>query len=115
MFPPLPTPHIPHPHTAVQTAGEHERTDSRGVELGHSCLGEVEEGGREGGRERERENSREKAKETNIPNPTVIYTLRLLLFTGTNLADFEIVDLAGINFSDFAITCSINSKMCDKF
>ena len=31
------------------------------------------------------------------------------------LADFENVDLAGINFSDFAITCSINSKMCDKF
>ena len=27
----------------------------------------------------------------------------------------KIVDLAGINFSDFAITCSINSKMCDKF
>ena len=23
--------------------------------------------------------------------------------------------LAGINFSDFAITCSINLKMCDKF
>ena len=25
------------------------------------------------------------------------------------------MDLVGINFSDFAITCSINSKMCDKF
>ena len=23
--------------------------------------------------------------------------------------------LARVNFSDFAITCSINSKMCDKF
>ena len=39
----------------------------------------------------------------------------ILLLTGEILADFEIVDLAGINFSDFAITCSINSKMCDKF
>ena len=27
----------------------------------------------------------------------------------------KIVDLARNNFSDFAITCSINSKMCDKF
>ena len=27
----------------------------------------------------------------------------------------KIVDLAGINFSDFAITCSIYSNMCDKF
>ena len=35
-------------------------------------------------------------------------TLRLLLFTGTNFSrDLKIVDLAGINFSDFAITCSI--------
>ena len=24
------------------------------------------------------------------------------------------MDLAGINFNDFAITCSINLKMCDK-
>ena len=32
------------------------------------------------------------------------------------LADFENSGfLAGINFSDFAITCSINLKMCDKF
>ena len=44
-------------------------------------------------------------------------TLRLLLFTGTNFSwrILKIVDLSGINFSDFAITCSINSKMCDKF
>ena len=42
--------------------------------------------------------------------------LRLLLFTGTNFGGFlKIVDLAGINFSDFAITCSINSKLCNKF
>ena len=27
---------------------------------------------------------------------------------------FKIVDLAGINFSCFAITCSINLKICDK-
>ena len=27
----------------------------------------------------------------------------------------KIVDIAGINFSDFAITFSINSKICDKF
>ena len=27
----------------------------------------------------------------------------------------KIVDLAGINFSNFAITCSINSKICDDF
>ena len=25
------------------------------------------------------------------------------------------MDLAGINFSNFAITCSIYSKMCDEF
>ena len=25
------------------------------------------------------------------------------------------VDLAGINFSDFSITCSIYAKMCDEF
>ena len=31
------------------------------------------------------------------------------------LGDLKIVDLAGINFSDYAITCSINSKMRDKF
>ena len=43
-------------------------------------------------------------------------TLWLLLFTGTNFSGIlKIVDLAGINFSYFAITCSINSKMCDKF
>ena len=41
------------------------------------------------------------------------YTLGLLLCT--ILADFEKVDLAGIDFSDFAITCSIYSKMCDEF
>ena len=28
---------------------------------------------------------------------------------------FGNVDLAGINFSDFAITCSIYSEMCDEF
>ena len=31
------------------------------------------------------------------------------------LADLKIVDLAGINFGDFAITCSIYSKMCGEF
>ena len=30
------------------------------------------------------------------------------------LADFENSGFTGINFSDFTITCSINSKMCDK-
>ena len=28
---------------------------------------------------------------------------------------FEIADLVGINFSDFAITSSIYSRMCDEF
>ena len=42
-------------------------------------------------------------------------TVGLLLLTGTNFSGFlKIVDLAGINFSDFAITCSINSKKCDE-
>ena len=31
---------------------------------------------------------------------------------GKIFADFGIVDLEGINFSDFEITCSINLKMC---
>ena len=42
----------------------------------------------------------------------MIITLGLLLFTGTIL---KIGDLAGINFSNFAITRSIYSKMCDEF
>ena len=41
--------------------------------------------------------------------------LRLLLFMGTNSSGIKIVDLAGINFSNFAITCSIYFKMCDEF
>ena len=31
---------------------------------------------------------------------------------GENERILKIVDLAGINFSNLAITCSINSKMC---
>ena len=44
-------------------------------------------------------------------------TVGLLLFTGTNFSGIfnRIVDLAGIKFSDFAITCSIYSKMCYEF
>ena len=40
------------------------------------------------------------------------YTLGLLFLTGTPiLAVLEIVDLAGINFSNFEITYSFHSKM----
>ena len=39
------------------------------------------------------------------------YTLGLLFLTGTpNLVVLEIVDLAGINFSNFEITYSFHSK-----
>ena len=52
-------------------------------------------------------------------NLIYIYTLRLLLFMGTNFSGFIYIDnrgiIAHINFNDFAITCSINLKMCKKF
>ena len=41
--------------------------------------------------------------------------LKVTIIYGYKIVCLKIVDLAGINFSDFAITCSINSKMCDKF
>ena len=37
----------------------------------------------------------------------------IYLFTGTNFSGFrKLWILAGINFSNFSMTCSINSKMC---
>ena len=34
--------------------------------------------------------------------------------SGSNFSGFlDIVDLVGIKFNDFAITCSIHSKMCN--
>ena len=41
-----------------------------------------------------------------------VVTSRQPLSTVPVLVDFERVDLAGIKFTDFAITCSIYSKMC---
>ena len=60
------------------------------------------------------------AKSTDGPNSYCVYNiymyLRATIIYGYKFYQiWKIVDLAGINFSDFAITCSINSKMCDKF
>ena len=39
--------------------------------------------------------------------------LRVRLFRCTHLAAFENMDLAGINFNNFPIICSINLKICN--
>ena len=44
-----------------------------------------------------------------------MYLRATIIYGYTFLRILKIVDLALINFTDFAITCSINSKRCDKF